>query len=124
MTFLRAACLASLSVLGTSCGEPERQAGAWFGNIKLCAGNVENYRRSIDRPTQLPVLRVAFRKNVARQLEEMSRDFVGKPIALRVNGEELVAPTLIEPLTEGKVELLGLEPDRLVDVIAYMDRPC
>lgn len=119
-----ALALTATSLSLSACGEGEKQYGAWFGEMQLCSDTVANFRRTTDRQTGLPALRIRFKAEAARELSRMSAIYVGKTLPLVVNGVEVFAPTLAEPLTQGQVWVTVPREDQLIDAAAYMERPC
>ncbi len=114
--------LAPLAISG--CGAGEKQYGAWIGEMQLCQDTISNFRRTTDRQTGLPAVRIRFTPDASRELSRMSALYVGKRLPLVVNGVEIFAPQLVEPLTEGQMWVTAAREEQLVDVIAYMERPC
>ena len=104
--------------------ENEKKLGLWVGDMKLCADNVRSVVERAEQGTETPILHIRMTEEGARKLERTSRAYVGKPLPVIVNDRTIFEPNLFEPLTEGKIQLSGLAPGDLSDVIAYAKRPC
>ena len=113
------------SLLLSACSaESEGKLGLWVGDMKLCAGNVRSVVERAGQGTPTPVVLIRMTEEGARELEQTSRAYVGKPLPFVVNDRVIFAPNLFEPLTQGKIQLSELAPGDLSDVIAYAKRPC
>jgi preprotein translocase subunit SecD len=111
-------------LLGACSAESEEKLGLWVGDMKLCADNVRSVVERPGQATPTPIVLIRMTDEGARELEQSSRAYVGKPLPFVVNGRVIFAPNLFEPLSEGKIQLSELAPGDLSDVIAYAKRPC
>ncbi|WP_164931275.1 hypothetical protein [Erythrobacter sp. HKB08] len=118
LLMLAGACLAS------GCGAPDRSSGAWIGDMRICADKIETTRQRFDRSQGLDTLRIGFTPEAAVELRAMSEDYVDEQLPVIVNGGEIAAPKLVEPLEGTGIDLVGIRPEHLVDFLAYAKRPC
>ncbi len=116
--------MCSAALLGACSAESEKKLGLWVGDMKLCAGNVRSVVERVEQNAPMPTLLIRMTDEGARELEQASRAYVGKPLPFVVNGRTIFEPTLFEPLTQGKIQLSGLAPGDLANVIAYAKSPC
>ncbi|MEL7190195.1 MAG: hypothetical protein AAGK17_11630 [Pseudomonadota bacterium] len=60
-----------------------------------------------DQATGKPVVHIGFDDAGARKLANLTRDNVGAPIAIILDGEIISAPIIFEPVTGGRLQLSG-----------------
>jgi preprotein translocase subunit SecD len=74
------------------------------------------------------VITIDFVKEDAKRFAEITAANVGKQLAVVMNGEVQVAPRIQEPITGGRVQLMGIrkraQAHRLADFLRYGALPC
>ncbi|GAA4644232.1 hypothetical protein GCM10023115_21920 [Pontixanthobacter gangjinensis] len=102
----------------------DHSSGAWIGDIKLCAASVKRVSRGFDEAQALPTMYVEFEQEVSKRLKQITVPLVGQQLEITINGRVIASPTLMEPLSEGAVEMLAPPEGAFVGIAAYPEIPC
>jgi hypothetical protein len=119
-----ACCLIACAVAAPSgARQPERGRGLWVGPIPICRDTGAGVAAAADpagRPTVTFTLAPQWRERLRRETERS----VGKPLAVRLDGRIVSAPTVLEPITGGVLQLAGLSAREAAAVAAAVRRAC
>jgi preprotein translocase subunit SecD len=117
------ALLALLSGPPAGAASPEGGRGLWVGPIPVCRDTAASVAAGADlagRPTVTVTLTPQWRERLQRETERL----VGKPLAVRLDGRIVSAPTVLEPITGGVLQLAGLSAREAAAVAAAARRAC
>ena len=123
---LRWPALVALILLATPAEAPAGGGagrGLWVGPIQVCRDTATQVMTGSDRSggaTATVTLRSQWRERLRRETERR----VGRPLAVRLNGRLLFAPTVREPITGGVVELHGPSQAQMEAIRAAAGRAC
>lgn len=86
------------------------EAGVWIGPIPLCGRPAVRTEISAVEHSDIHALLVTVDAATSAEIAKITEASVGHPLAIRANGEVVVAPTIHEPLLGGQFQIVG--PDR------------
>jgi hypothetical protein len=120
--FLACCLIACAAAAPSGARQPERGRGLWVGPIPICRDTGAGVAAAdlAGRPTVTLTLAPRWRERLRRETERR----VGKPLAVRLDGRIVSAPTVLEPITGGVLQLAGLSAREAAAVAAAARRAC
>lgn len=113
---------ASLDTLGDSLNDhlAAFDDGIWMGTVSLCRGNPVKTELAEDSFTGLDVLDITLDGPAVAELARLTEASVDHRLALRVNGEVVITPSINEPLLGGKFQIAGPDTPELERIAALL----
>ncbi|WP_260580572.1 SecDF P1 head subdomain-containing protein [Sphingopyxis sp. PET50] len=84
--------------------------GVWMGSVALCGGSPVKTEFAQHNIAGQEALLITLDGPAVTELAELTEASVGYPLALRVDGKIVVAPSINEPLLGGQFQIVG--PDK------------
>jgi hypothetical protein len=102
-----------------------RMPGLWFGTLPLCGDDVAGALiEPLTEDGGMSQLSVTLRPGLKAPLLALTEDRVNLRISVRIDGEEVMAPNVSEPLSTGAISLSGPDDEALERVRKAALRPC
>ena len=80
--------------------------GLFVGSIRACRDTVTQVNPVAD-PSGFPALEIVFTAAAAARLRSETAALVGRPIRFRLDGRTVIAPTVLEEITGGRLHISG-----------------
>jgi hypothetical protein len=117
------ACLAAVAPGAAPAQRSVQSRGLWIGSIPACAGTVADVAVAPDQSGELSAiltLRPAWRAALRRETTRL----LGRPMPVRLDGREVMAPVVREPIAGGVVALTPVTARQAERIGRAAARPC
>ncbi|MFA5392228.1 MAG: protein translocase subunit SecD [Candidatus Paceibacterota bacterium] len=79
----------------------------YFQSTSLTGKYLENASLAFDPNTNLPIVGIQFNEEGAKIFAELTKNNIGKPLAIYLDGTPISAPVVQEEITSGKAQISG-----------------
>lgn len=96
-------------------------SGVWIGTLPLCGAGPVTVRKAVDEYRGDDILQITLDETGAADLAALTTANVGNQLAVRVDGNLIMAPYVNEPVTGGSIQVTGsskADIDRLAALLA------
>lgn len=102
----------------------QARQGAYIGDLKLCADTVADYTISRDEFTGEIVVNIVLLPKAAQIFAELTTRKIGKAVPVIIDGVEVIAPIINEPIVDGAIQITGADEAQRSAIGQAANGPC